>query len=181
MADNDKDQEEGGEEPIKVPKKSKLPLIIGAVAVVAGGAGAYMFLKPGHKEAAATEEHGEKEKPKKAAASHGGGHGGEGESEGASIVAMAPFVVNLADEDQVSYLKCTIALDLADKDLAASLEKRSPPIRNAVILYLSSLTLAETRGIQNKQKIISELTTRIGEILGKDSVLKVYLNEFVIQ
>jgi len=166
MADTEKDQEaEGTEEPLEVPKKSKLPLIIGAVAVVAAGLGAYIALKPGAKEPA--------EKPKKVAK--------HVDEEGGTIVALQPFIVNLADEEQVSYLKCTIALELTDKELAVTLEKKTPPVRNAVILYLSSLTLADTRGIQNKQKILSELSTRIGDIIGKDGIHRVYLNEFVIQ
>lgn len=167
MADTDKNQDaDGTDEPIAVPRKSMLPIIIGAVAVVLGGIGAYILTRPAPKAAAKEARHST------APAEDG---------EAGPIVALSPFIVNLADEDQVSYLKCTLALEVPDKEWAATLEKKMPPVRNAVILYLSSLLLAETRGTKNKEKILGELSTRIADVIGKDGVRRVYLNEFVIQ
>lgn len=179
MADNDKKNDDKAEEetPAAAAPKKKLPLgLIGALVLGAGASGAFFLFKPQPKTAAAKTEsaakHGE--------ATHSEAVRAEPDNEGA-IIAMPPFIVNLTDEEQVSYLKCTLAVELANKDLAVALEKKSVPIRNAVILYLSSLAAADTRGTKNKEKILANVSDRVSSVLGKDSVVRIYISEFVIQ
>ena len=169
--------------PAEPTRKNRAPLMmIGALVVGAAASGAFFLLRPMHKANAANAANtpkaaaAAKPAPEPAKETEGGGEGDVG-----NIVALPPFIVNLNDDEQVSYLKCTLAVELAGKDWQPILEKRAAPVRHAVILYLSSLALADIRGTKNKEKVLAELTNRISEILGKNAVNRIYLSEFVIQ
>src|SRR5205085_6551094 len=98
-------------------KKSKLPLIGSGVVVIAGAVAALWYLgigpfaggAPKHAQAtAAVEEEGD----------HGGGaeHGAEkggGDHEGkpGGILALEPFIANLADDGGRRYLHATFQID----------------------------------------------------------------------
>jgi flagellar protein FliL len=174
MADTTKQTEEtaAADKQAEAPRRGKLPLFaVLSVALVGGGAGgAYIFLRPQVKAHGTEAKEREKDKEKS-----------EAPAASRVVVPLNPFIVNLNEEEQVSYLKCSLAVEVTTKEWAAALETKAMPIRSAVILYLSSLTLGETRGTNNKQKILDELTTRIGDQLGEGAVSRIYLSEFVIQ
>ena len=129
-------------------------------------------------------------KPEAAAA---GGHGG-GEHEGAAeaeaapdtgehpVITMAPFVVNLTDAgDETHYLKCTLALELGSAKLEHEFEHLTPRVRNAIVMYLSSIKVQDTIGKENKVKMLEHLRSDLQEVVGKGGVREIYLTEFVIQ
>lgn len=169
MNEDAKQKEEAVEAAPTPKKKSKLPLLLGILAVGGGGVGAFLGLRSSAKPVAPAPT-AEAEAEAHAPANTGG-----------QVVALSPFIVNLNDEDQVSYLKCTIAVEVEGKAAAAMVETKGTVIRNVVILYLSSLGVDDTRGTKKKEKILTELGVKIGEVIGKSNLLRVYLSEFVIQ
>ena len=165
------------------PPPSKAPLIMAvcAAAIVGAAGGMFVMLKQmgGH--------------PPAAAAAAGGHGGGEHEAAAAAeeapadtgehpVVTLSPFVVNLTDAgDEPHYLKCTIALELGSTKLEHEFEHLTPRVRNALVMYLSSIKVGDTLGIEGKRKMLEHMRTDLQEVLGKGGVREIYLTEFVIQ
>lgn len=139
--------------------------------------------KEGHGEA--KKEHGEK---KEAPAEHGApaehsskkeDHGGEPGS--ITSVPLGAFVINLNDPMHPAYLKASLTAELASAELEVEVKSREPQIRDAVISYLSSLTLKETQGPVAKANIRDGVRRRLNNILTSGEVKQVYLTDFVTQ
>lgn len=91
------------------------------------------------------------------------------------------FVVNLNEPGTSRYLKATFELELADARAVEALERDKKSIRDQVLRYLSGLTVADTLGAENKDKIRAEIAMRIDKELGQGKVKKVFFNDFVVQ
>lgn len=101
------------------------------------------------------------------------------------LVPMDPLIVNLADEpadeDGPRYLKVTLQLEAASEASKVVVESSVVPIRNRVIVRLTSLTAAQTRGSDSLVALQAELKQLINEILGSPRVRRVFFTEFVVQ
>jgi flagellar basal body-associated protein FliL len=180
-------------EEIQKPGTSKLSVIILGVGIAALAGGGTMVMmsrssgakdKPakhasgdhgeaGEHDAAATEEDGTGADDEEGAGEH---------SKAGAIAKLEPFIANLASTDgEMHYIKCTLAAEIANDHAQGEIEKRVPRIRQEVILYLSSLTLAETNGGENKKKIHQALEATVQKVVGKKNAKHVYITEFVIQ
>ena len=95
-------------------------------------------------------------------------------------VALESFVVNLADVEQTRFLKVTIVIELTQEDVAEEVEKRKQKIKDAVITLLSSKSVAQVRDSKGKLKLKQEITLRLNEILGTNSVSEVLFTQFII-
>jgi flagellar FliL protein len=176
MAKDDKNQEPV---PAKVAVAArgipiKLVLIIGAGALLLGLIGTFAFLKltshekPDVAQAAtppAEEAHGE------AASKVAAG----------AIFDLEPFIVNLADTPEIRYLKLTMKLELDQPGLAADITARTPHVRDAILVLLSSKDSSAIRTTQGKFQLREELTQRVNAVLPKKAVRTVYFTEFVLQ
>ena len=91
------------------------------------------------------------------------------------------FVVNLNEPGTSRYLKATFELELADAHAVEVLERDRKSIRDDVLRYLSGLTVADTLGAENKDKIRDAIATRIDKQLGPGKVKRVFFNDFVVQ
>ncbi len=176
MADEDKPAA------AEAPKKKSAPIkwiVLGVVALVVVGAAALFFLRRGgteHKpettdkpaaEAAPKGEHGKSA----AAASDGVG----------LIFDLDPFVVNLADANEVRYLKVTLKLELADARFKPDIEARITPIRDSLLILLSSKDYAGIRTVEGKLELRDEILQRVNLILKDKKVNAAYFTEFVAQ
>lgn len=139
--------------------------------------------KEGHGEA--KKEHGEK---KEAPAEHGAPaeHSSKkedhsGEPGAITSVPLGAFVINLNDPMHPAYLKASLTAELASVELEVEVKSREPQIRDAVISYLSSLTLKETQGPVAKANIRDGVRRRLNNILTSGEVKQVYLTDFVTQ
>ena len=54
-------------------------------------------------------------------------------------------------------------------------------IRDEVLRYLSGLSVAQTLGEDNKAKIVNEVKERISRVVGERRIVRVLINEFVVQ
>lgn len=158
----------------------------------------------GHGEAKAEGEHGEAEEEEeepaegahgkaaegehaKPAEGHGkaSAHGEEGASEehvaGGPLLALESMVTNLADPDSDRYLKVSMQLRVASESAKAEVEAHLVPVRNQILLYLSSLTIADTSGADNKRDIQKKVKRLANEAMPSSRITQVYFTEFVIQ
>ncbi len=150
----------------EAPSKSKLPMLMMLIGLAGLGGGAYLAFGGAGSDPAETE--GEAGPPAGAPSS-------------GPLVDLDAFVVNLNERAEMRYLKCRIAIEAADEAAAASFEAETVRVRNAVLLYLSNLTLADIAGIEKKRAIQTALGERIRGVVGDDAVRQVYLTEFVVQ
>jgi flagellar FliL protein len=160
-------------------KRSKLPILLSVLVVVAGGAAAawYLGVLPGtaskaeHAEAtAAVEEHGDD-----------GGHGGNGEKGLGPILPLETFIANLADEGGSRYLKATFQIEFLGAAVPGDVTGRLPQIRDLLLTLLSSKTFDDVRTAEGKQQLREEIIARVNQVLDRDAVKAVYFTEFIVQ
>ena len=163
--------------PVGMPMKMVLILVGGTLVVALGGAFAMFKLmgsssdKPAAEAAEKPAAHGE-------ADSKGGGHAA---IESGAIADLDPFIVNLADSPEVRYLKVTMKLELTNASAADEITARTPQIRDAILVLLTSLDSVTARSPQGKHKLREDVTQRINGLLPKKGVKTAYFTDFVIQ
>lgn len=97
------------------------------------------------------------------------------------MIKLEPFLTNLADENQTSYIKVSISLELKAGTDPAEIKQYMPQIRNAVIMILNSKT---TQDIKNPSGIVSlrhQIARSLNQVLGEGSVTGVYFNSYLVQ
>jgi flagellar FliL protein len=162
MAD---EKEEIQEEQPEVPKKkaSKAILIIVVAASIVLGAGGFV----GYKLLAGRD----------------GDTGSEAriKDEKTSIIALDPFVLNLADRGR--YLKVTIQFEVSDMSLQAAVKSKTPQLRDTIITLVSSKSLNSISSPEGKFQLKDEVLFRANQIMGmeKDVFKNLYFTEFVMQ
>jgi flagellar FliL protein len=181
-------------------------LVLGLAAmnvVTLGALAAFVLLGQGAKPAPAPAgAEGAPAAGHEAPAKEGGGHGeaaaeGEGEPAGPGegeapapadpgsalgpVVDLGGFVINLNDSGATRYLKATMKAEVSSAAASDEVTKREPQIRDAVISYLSSLTLRETQGARAKATIRENVARRLNNLLTEGEVRQVYFTEFVTQ
>lgn len=97
------------------------------------------------------------------------------------LTPLDSFVVNLNERGSTRYLKTTVDVQVARQDAVEDIEKARPAIRDALLRYLSSLTLEDTSGEEGKIKIQKQLIARVEKIIGEGKIHKLYFQEFVVQ
>ncbi|MBI4819589.1 MAG: flagellar basal body-associated FliL family protein [Deltaproteobacteria bacterium] len=158
----------GMAEPETKAKKSssKLIVIVALGAALASGIGGGFFLGSSRAEPKHAEE------PEEV---------GDASAHPRPIVDLDPFIVNLAEKEQIIYLKCKSSVELASEAKREVVEARRVKLRHEMLLYLSGLRLSDTFGVENKKKIQSEMLGICESVLGKGAVTAIYLSEFVTQ
>ncbi len=96
-------------------------------------------------------------------------------------VPLDPFVINLNEPGASRYLKASFEMELTSEKYVAQVTANKRVIRDELLRYLSSLTIADTLGEKGKNKIQEEVIARANKALGGDRVKHVYFTEFVVQ
>ena len=167
----------------------KMVIMIGAVALMLGLGGAFAlfkFMAGGHggeeakpaAGAAKGESHGETDSKPVAAETKSGAAKVSGPG---VMFDVEPFIVNLADVQEIRYLKITVKLELETQEASAELTSRMPQIRDTVLVLLTSKDSASIRSTQGKFQLRDEITQRINSLLTKPAVRTVYFIDFVVQ
>lgn len=98
------------------------------------------------------------------------------------------FTVNLADQDQIRYLRADIVLEVDEKAAEACKgegkgeEAGAPaPIRDAVIEVLSSHTFTELLKAEDRNLLKEQIIKAVNERLKEGTALDAYFNEFAMQ
>ena len=173
MADEEtKAAETAGAEKPKKKGKSKLLIIVVLVLLLLGGGGGFVAWKmnllpiPGSnqvKQKIATKRVEEEKK------------------EMGPVQPLDTFIVNLASEKGERYLKVTMDVELTNEDARAEVEKRSPQLRDSIIILLSSKTFQEIMGADGKGSLKREILARVNSFLSAGKAKRVYFTEFVVQ
>lgn len=158
----------------------------------AGGGKQQAHGEGGHGEEAAPAEggHGEEAGDGHGEKAAGGGHGAparhapepadDGEGHG-PLLALESMVTNLADPDTDRYLKVTMQVRLTSEAAKAEVETHLVPVRNQILLYLSSLSIEDLSGADNKRGIQKRVKRIANEAMPSSRITQVYFTEFVIQ
>jgi flagellar protein FliL len=164
-------------------KNKKMLFIIGAaVAVVLIVVGVLVF--SGGKKTEKGEKTAEAAEGKSEAKAEAGGHGGGKEGGGAaaaSVYPMEPFIVNIYDGQDLRYLKLKVELEMANGAVKGELDAKQAPIRDAVLVLLTTKTLRDIQDLQGKNQLREEILTAIGKTLAPGKVTRVYFTDFVVQ
>jgi flagellar FliL protein len=136
----------------------------------------------GHGEKAA-EGHGKPAEGHGKAAAHGEepSGGSDEHAGGGPLLALEAMVTNMADPDSDRYLKVSMQLRITSEAAKAEVEAHLVPVRNQILLYLSSLTIADTSGADNKREIQKRVKRLANEAMPTSRITQVYFTEFVIQ
>jgi len=152
-----------------------LKWIIIVVVLIALGVGGYfgytMFLSGGDDNDTTEEMAGSGENGEEAPL----------ESLEGTLTPLPVFLVNLADPLGRRYLKLGLEVEVRDPEAQAALTKYEAKIKDTLLLLLSSKTYDSLQSMEAKMELKQEIADRLNQILGKGSVLRVYITEMVIQ
>ena len=150
-------------------KKSKkgffMMVLLVLVALGGGGAGAYFyFLKGG----AAVQAKAPEPEPPPAT----------------GIVALEPFVVNLADTGATRFLRVNLSLIVQDEEHAKELEENAlekARVRSAILELLAEQLADKLVTPEGKDELKKAIAERIAHAVHELKVVDVLVSEFVIQ
>jgi len=167
--------EQGKEEQAPASKK-KLFIIIGAaVGVVIVAVVLVLTLGGGSKK-----EGGGEAKAEKKAGSHGGG-GAEGAPVAGTVFPLEPFIVNIYDGQEVRYLKVKVEFEMSGPEIKPEIDARQAPLRDAILVLLTTKTLQEIQDLQGKNQLREEILASVNKILPPGKVTRIYFTDFVVQ
>lgn len=159
-------------EEVEVPKRSKLPFILGGLAffVLGGGAGFGASVAMGGEDAQAAEV-GEDGQPMDPA----------GSAEVRVVHSLGQFTVNLKGTGGGRILRMEVQVETTEASLA-TIEAQTALLRDAVITLASDHTYADVEGLDGKTRLRDELLGRVNTLLPEAGrVERVYFTEFVVQ
>jgi flagellar FliL protein len=160
--------EVGTEEPAKkgIPK---LFIIIGAAIVVLllAGGGLFFFLSSsGGGEAAGEDGHG----------------GAAAEVHDTFIFNLPPMMVNLNSAGEAaSFMKLTIALEVADEHMMAEIQPRLAKVIDAFQVYMRELRKSDLEGSAGIYRLKEELLRRVNLAIYPAHVESVLFKEILVQ
>jgi flagellar basal body-associated protein FliL len=161
-------------EEVEVPKKSKLPFILGGLAffVLGGGAGFGASLAMGGDQAEAAEL-GEDGEPLPEAT--------PSPEEVRVVHSLGQFTVNLKGTGGGRILRMEIQVETTEAGLP-TIEEQTALLRDSVITLVSDYTYADVEGLDGKTRLRDELLGRVNTLLPETGrVERVYFTEFVVQ
>ncbi len=96
-----------------------------------------------------------------------------------SVVSLETFLVNLSGTDGNRLLKVNLDLEVSGEDVINEIEKRTPQIRDIVIILLSSKNYQEVATAAGKDRLRAEIKDTLNAFLTHGSVVNVLYTEFI--
>jgi len=143
--------------------RGKLPIVVVAVVLVvvlAGGVGVFVMKGRGAKK------------------------GGTEQKKETASLALGEFIVNLADQGELRYVKATIVLAVRGEPAQAGHGEEkgpSPAVRDAVIGVLSSKRFAELVQTGGKERLKKDIVIAVNKRLEGGEAVDVYFSDFAMQ
>jgi flagellar FliL protein len=116
---------------------------------------------------------------KEGAAAGGAKEGAAGAT--TNIYPLDPFIVNIYDGQELRYLKVRVELEMVGQGVKPELDARLAPIRDAILVLLSTKTLQEIQDIQGKTQLKDEILGAVNKHIPPGKIAKVYFTDFVVQ
>lgn len=98
-----------------------------------------------------------------------------------AVMSLEPFLVNLADRETRRYLKLKVDLEVDQEKSVKELEKSLSPVRDAMILLLSSKAYSDIATVEGKRQLKQDILQKMAAIPGGRQVTNIYFTEFVAQ
>jgi len=147
-------------------KKMMMLGLVGVLLLGGGGAAAWFFMG------------GQKEESEKHAKNDPGEEHAE---EPGPVMELEPFLLNLADRDELRFLKVSIKLELDRPEEKTDYQNKIPAIRDALLVLLSSKESQLLRTVNGKRRIREEIMTRVNGVMSKGKIANVFFTDFIIQ
>jgi len=114
------------------------------------------------------------------------GAGGAGATPAAAapgvLVGLEEIIVTLdADTIQPRYLRINVSLEVVDDDVADTVRRRIPELRDAVIMTLSTKSVADLATATDKRRLRDEIFRDVAARLPAGTLLNVYFSDLVVQ
>ncbi len=97
------------------------------------------------------------------------------------IYKVEDVIVNPADSKGMQFVLINFGIEVKDGSDVSLLEKREIQVRDILIKVLSSKTLAELDGPQDKEVLRKEVKNNLKGILPPDHLMNVYFSNYIIQ
>lgn len=97
------------------------------------------------------------------------------------VVPIPELVLNLADRDDLRYLRVGLALVLEKGTSADAVADELPKASDVAIEYLSSKTFEELHDPELRRRAKEELSALVREAFGGEKVVRVIFTSFVMQ
>lgn len=162
-------------------------IIIGAGVAVAVILAVVIFMMMGKGDKKGAKKEGAEGQAKVEAKAEGGKEGAapaggkEGAAATTNIFPLDPFIVNIYDGQELRYLKVKVELEMVGQGVKPELDARLAPIRDAILVLLSTKTLQEIQDIQGKTQLKDEILGAINKHIPPGKIAKVYFTDFVVQ
>ena len=154
--------------PLKTGSGKKMILLILVGVLLAGGGGSAAWFFMGSKD----EKFNAHEEQTKAEGAH---------EDPGPIMELEPFLLNLADRDELRFLKVSIKLELDRPEENTDFQNKVPAIRDALLVLLSSKESQILRTVNGKRRVREEIMTRVNGVMNKGKVSNVFFTDFIIQ
>jgi flagellar FliL protein len=178
MADS---EEAAGEVAAPAAKGNKMmPILVVMNTLLMVGVLVFVMKRPAVHAEAGAGEHGKAEEKSEHGSEAKGEHGKEGPAVGPTV-RFENFTVQLKSNDVERYAHTSIELELTDDAAKALVEKRTAPIRDAVLGYLTDRTAEELRGSEGLKQMKEALLKRLDEIIPGKRINTVFITDFIIQ
>ena len=91
------------------------------------------------------------------------------------------MIVNLADTGGNRYVRLTMELELSAMELDTELKARSSQIKDAMLMTISTRTLADINSAEGKNSLRNDIIAKVNGLVQTGTVSNIYFTEFVIQ
>jgi flagellar FliL protein len=147
-------------------KKMMVLGLVGVLLLGGGGVAAWFFMSGGK------DEEGKHAQTTQ---------GEEDAEEPGPVMELDPFLLNLADRDEIRFLKVSIKLELDRPEEKTDFQNKVPAIRDALLVLLSSKESQLLRTVNGKRRIREEIMTRVNGVMSKGKISNVFFTDFIIQ
>lgn len=109
-----------------------------------------------------------------------GEHGVPPANAATSVFPLDPFIVNIYDGQEMRYLKVKVEFEMGPQG-KQDLEAKQSPLRDAILVLLTTKTLQDIQDLQGKNQLKEEILAATNRLVGAGKVSKVYFTDFVVQ
>jgi flagellar FliL protein len=175
--ENNEAREEAKTETKKKSSALLILTILFAILLIGGAAAGYFFFmapQGASVTASAQPAAAVQAQPQVQAAPTGGMSSGP-------MKKMDSFIVNLTDAQGTRYLKVIMQLEMSNDMLGAEIDRKTPQIRDEIIMLLSSKSFDDISTIAGKRALKRGILNSVNKYLVSGRVLRIYFSDFVVQ
>jgi flagellar FliL protein len=97
------------------------------------------------------------------------------------LVALDPFLVNLADPAGKRYLRTVFDVEVNSAPAAEEMKAKTSHLRDSILMVLSGKSFDDIRTVSGKGTLRDEIVNELNKTLTSGKARNVYFKEFVVQ